>query len=124
MAGLVKKAQEMGDQMNKVGEELRHRRVTGAAGGGMVELEMTGDYKAIRCKIDPQVAGDHELLEDLVVAAMNQALEKATNLRSELMKEKTFGLPLGDIHDMLVKSGAIPVEEVSRRTSNDPLEKK
>ena len=64
--------------MGQITEEMRKRRVTGIAGGGMVEIEVNGLMEALRCRIDPQLItqNDRELLEDLITAAVNQAIAK------------------------------------------------
>ena len=75
---LLKQAQQLGGQMGQLTEEMRKRRVTGTAGGGMVEIEVNGLMEVLRCRIDPQLfaQNDRELIEDLVVAAVNQAISK------------------------------------------------
>ena len=62
--------------MGQITEEMKKRRVTGTAGGGMVEIEVNGLMEVLRCRIDPQLfaQNDRELIEDLVVAAVNQAI--------------------------------------------------
>ena len=64
---------------------MKNRRATGTAGGGMVEIEVNGLLEVLRCRIDPQLfaQGDRELVEDLVVAAMNQAVAKGKQLHAE-----------------------------------------
>jgi DNA-binding YbaB/EbfC family protein len=103
---LLKQAQQMGQRMRDMNEELRRRRVTGTAGGEMVEVEVNGLLEVLHCRIQPQLlnAADQELLEDLVVAATNQALGKARQLAAEAMKELGGGLevPPGMV-DMLHK---------------------
>ena len=75
LGALLKQAQQIGGQMGQITEEMRKRRVTGTAGGGMVEVEVNGLMEVLRCRIDPQLSAqnDRELIEDLVVAAVNQA---------------------------------------------------
>jgi DNA-binding YbaB/EbfC family protein len=91
---LLKQAQQMGQRMHDMNEELRKRRVTGTAGGEMVEVEVNGLLEVLRCRIQPQLlnSADQELLEDLVVAATNQALAKARQHAAEAMKELGGGL--------------------------------
>ncbi|MCE5268795.1 MAG: YbaB/EbfC family nucleoid-associated protein [Planctomycetaceae bacterium] len=112
---LLKQAQQIGGQMGQITEEMRKRRVTGAAGGGMVEVEVNGLMEVLRCHIDPQlsVQNDRELLEDLVVAAVNQAITKGKQMHAETLRELTGGLPLpGAFQDALEKfAGAEPDEE-------------
>jgi DNA-binding YbaB/EbfC family protein len=102
---LWKQAGQLGGQLEKLGEELRKRHATGTSGGGMVEVEINGALELLRCKIDPQLfaQGDRELLEDLLVAATNQAVSKAKQLHAEALKELTGGLQLPGIREALEK---------------------
>ncbi len=76
--------------------DLSSQRVTGLAGGGMVEVEMTGSFDIVKIRIAPELAGkgDHEMIEDLVMAACNQASEKARGLSQELVGKAIAGLPI------------------------------
>ena len=82
--------------MGQLTEEMKKRRVTGAAGGGMVEIEVNGLMEVLRCRIDPQLfaQNDRELIEDLVVAAVNQAIGKGKQMHAESIRDLTGGLPL------------------------------
>lgn len=105
LTNLLRQAQQFGGQMEKMTEELKTRRATGVAGGGMVEIEINGLMEVLRCRIEPQLAvgGDRELLEDLVVAAVNQAVAKAKQLHTEALKEITGGLELPGLDAALAK---------------------
>ena len=85
LGNLLKQAQQFGGQMEKLTEEMKTRRATGTAGGGMVEVEINGLLEVLRCRVDPQLfaQGDRELVEDLVVAAVNQAVAKAKQLHAD-----------------------------------------
>jgi len=102
---LWKQAGQLGSQLEKLGEELRKRHTTGISGGGMVEIEINGALEVLRCKLDPQLLsqGDRELLEDLVVAAVNQAVAKAKQLHAEALKELTGGMQLPGMREALEK---------------------
>ncbi|MEN6457736.1 MAG: YbaB/EbfC family nucleoid-associated protein [Thermoguttaceae bacterium] len=103
---LLKQAQQLGGQMGQITEEMRKQRVTGTAGGGMVEIEVNGLMEVLRCRIDPQLSADNdrELIEDLVVAAVNQAITKGKQLHAETLRDLTGGLPLpGAFQDALAK---------------------
>ena len=91
LSSLWKQASQLSGQFEKLGEELKKRRTTGTSGGGMVEIELNGALEVLRCKIDPQLVagGDRELLEDLLVAAMNQAVTKGRQLHAELRRKKS-----------------------------------
>ena len=82
--------------MDQITEAMKNQRVIGSAGGGMVEIEVNGLMEVLRCQIDPQLfaQGDRELLEDLVMAAVNQAITKGKQFHAEKMKELTGGIPL------------------------------
>jgi nucleoid-associated protein EbfC len=114
LASLWKQAGQLSGQLEKLGDELRKRRATGVSGGGMVEIEINGALEVLRCKLDPQLMaqGDRELLEDLLVAAVNQAVVKAKQLHAEALKEMTGGLQLPGIREALEKLGGMgPKEE-------------
>jgi len=103
---LLKQAQQLGGQMGQLTEEMRKRRVTGTAGGGMVEVEVNGLMEVLRCRIDPQLfaQNDRELLEDLVMAAVNQAIGKGKEMHAESIRDLTGGLPLpSGFHEALAK---------------------
>lgn len=102
---LLKQAQQMGARMQQLNEELRNRKATGSAGGGMVEVEINGALEVLACRLNPQLVEDkdRELMEDLLVAAMNQAVAKARQLHTDAMKELTGGLDMPGLNDMLAK---------------------
>ena len=113
LGSLWKQASEFRGQLEKLSEELKNRRTTGASGGGMVEIEINGALEVLHCKIDPQLVaqGDRELLEDLLVAAMNQAVTKGKQLHADALKEITGGLQLPGMREALEKiSGLEPKE--------------
>jgi len=105
LSSLLKQAQQIGGQMQNVGERLKELRAVGTAGGGMVEIEINGLMEVLRCRIDQQLIdqGDRELIEDLVAAAMNQAVVKGKQLHGEAMKELTGGLELPGLQEALAK---------------------
>ena len=85
MQQMMRQAQEMQKQMDKIKAELAETAIEATSGGGMVTVEMTGAYELINLKIKPEVidADDPEMLEDLVIAAVNEALNQVTQLRAE-----------------------------------------
>jgi DNA-binding YbaB/EbfC family protein len=105
LSSLIKQAQQIGGQMQNLSEELKERRATGTAGGGMVEIEVNGLMEVLRCRIDGQLIaqGDRELIEDMVAAAVNQAAVKAKQLHAEAVKELTGGLDLPGVQEALAK---------------------
>ena len=114
IGALLKQAQQLGGQMGQITEEMRKRHVTGTAGGGMVEIEINGLMEVLRCRIDPQLVtqNDRELLEDLVTAAVNQAISKAKQMHADSVRDLTGGLPLpGGFQEMLAKFSGAETEE-------------
>ena len=103
LGGMLKQAQEMGGKIRQLGEELKSKRVTGAAGGGLVEVEANGVGEVLAVRIDPSLfeKQDRELLEDLLPAAVNAAGQKAKQLHAEAMQELTGGLNLPGLGDAL-----------------------
>jgi DNA-binding YbaB/EbfC family protein len=91
---LLKQAHEISGRMKGLNEQLRARRATGSAGGGMVEVEVNGLLEVLRCHVDQQLVeqGDCEMIEDLVATALNQAISKGKQLHVEAMKALTGGL--------------------------------
>ncbi len=105
LGALIKQAQQIGGQMQNLGEQLKGRRAQGSAGGGMVEIEVNGLMEVLSCRIDQELIaqGDRELIEDLVAAAMNQAVVKGKQLHADAVKELTGGLELPGVQEALAK---------------------
>lgn len=93
---ILQQAQQMQGKLQQMQEELQHRVVNGSAGGGMVSVEADGRGQIKRIKIDPSLAGqsDVEMLEEMIVVAVNDAQKKATELAQEEMNKLTGGLDL------------------------------
>jgi len=96
LGNLVKQAQRMKAEMEKIQEEAAAKRVEGTAGGGMVTVVCNGRGEVVEVKIDREVAGpdDLDMLQDLVVAAANDALRKSRELLAQEMGRLTGGLGL------------------------------
>jgi nucleoid-associated protein EbfC len=95
LAGLMKQAQQMQDNMKKAQDELALTEVEGQAGAGLVKIVMTCRHDVKRVTIDPSLlADDKDMLEDLVAAAMNDAVRRAEATTQEKMSGLTAGLPL------------------------------
>jgi len=94
--GMMKKAQAMQAKLQEAQEELGRIEVEGASGGGMVRLTLTAKGEMRGVTIDPSllVPADKEMLEDLLLAAFNDAKGKADRAAAEKMQELTAGLPL------------------------------
>lgn len=91
---IMKQAQAIQERMAKLQEEAAKKEVEATAGGGMVTVKLNGRQELLAVKIDPEVvkSGDIEMLQDLLVAAMNEGLRKSQELISEEMKGMTGGL--------------------------------
>jgi len=91
---IMKQVQKMQAKMETVQAELEQDRVEGTAGGGMVKVVANGKQEIVEVKIEPEVVDpdDVEMLEDLIVAAVNQAQQNAQELASEKMASVTGGL--------------------------------
>lgn len=96
MQNMMKQMQKMQKKMTEAQEQLGEERVEGTAGGGMVTVTVSGHKEIMEVKIKPEVVDpdDIEMLEDLVLAATNDALKKAEELTSKTMGQFTKGLNL------------------------------
>lgn len=93
LGNIMKQAQEMQESMRKAQEELAHIEVTGQSGGGMVSVVMTCRHDVKRVEIDDSLVGDDkEVLEDLVAAAMNDAVRKVEQTTQDKMSGLTSGM--------------------------------
>lgn len=93
---ILQQAQEMQGRLQQLQDDLQHRTVNGSSGGGLVSVEADGRGQVKRVKIDPSLVGqsDTEMLEDLIVVAVNDAQKKATELAQQEMGKLTGGLNL------------------------------
>ena len=91
---MLRQVQQMQDRMQKVQEELETQTVEASAGGGAVTVVATGAQKLVSVRIDPDAAGDPEMLQDLVVAAVNEAMEKSKEMAAAKMQSVASGLGL------------------------------
>ena len=96
MGNLLKQAQEMQSRMAKIQEELAQKTADGSAGGGMVRVTVNGQLALIAIKIDPTVINleEKEMLEDLIMAAINDGMRKARDMASTEMSKITGGLKI------------------------------
>jgi DNA-binding YbaB/EbfC family protein len=94
IAQLMQQAQKMQEDMQRAQEELAQLEVTGNAGGGLVAVTISGRMECRKVRIDPSAASDLEMLEDLVAAAFNDAVNKANAASQEKMGAATAGMPL------------------------------
>jgi DNA-binding YbaB/EbfC family protein len=91
---MLKQVQQMQDRMSKVQTELETETVEASAGGGAVRVVATGTQKVVSVTIDPSVASEPEMLQDMVVAAVNEAMEKSKQLAASKMQAVASGLGL------------------------------
>ncbi len=95
LGDMMKKAQEMQENMQKAQAELAKKEIIGEAGGGMVSVVMRGTHEVNRVTIDPSLVDeDVEMLEDLIAAAVNDAVHKVEKSNQDAMQEMTAGLNL------------------------------
>lgn len=96
LSQMMRQAQEMQERLGQMQARMAEMEVTGTAGGGMVQVTLTGKTEAKRVKIDPSLLNGTEagVLEDLIVAAINDARGKVEARMAEQMSELTGGLPL------------------------------
>ncbi len=93
---MLKQIQQMQARMAKIQEELGEKTVTGTAGGGVVEVVANGHQKVLSVVVKPEVVdpADVEMLQDLVLAAVNDAMDKARELATKEMGAATAGMGL------------------------------
>ncbi|MBI3014341.1 MAG: YbaB/EbfC family nucleoid-associated protein [Candidatus Tectomicrobia bacterium] len=96
LGNLMKQAQKMQEQVAQLQKELANRTIEATAGGGMVKVVANGNQQVVSVKIDPTVVdpAEIEMLEDLVVAAVNEALRKAQEMTAEEVSKLTGGLKI------------------------------
>ena len=97
MANLMKQAQKMQRQMEEQAKEMETKEFTATAGGGAVEITVSGTREVLKVKLDEEVVDpdDIEMLEDLIVAATNEALRKVEEASASAMSKLTGGLGAG-----------------------------
>jgi DNA-binding YbaB/EbfC family protein len=105
LTALLRQAQQMGPKLQAIQQQLKDARATGAAGGGMVTVEVNGLSEVLRVAIDPALVagGEAEMIQDLTVAATNLALEKAKELHLNAMKSLTGDVDMPGLQDMLAR---------------------
>ena len=96
LGGLMKQAQKLQSKMAEMQEELGRRTVSAQAGGGMVEATVNGRQELVSLRIDPEVANpdDIEMLQDLILAAINEALNRSREMVAQEMSKLTGGMQI------------------------------
>jgi DNA-binding YbaB/EbfC family protein len=101
-ASMMKEAKNMQGKMAEMQEKLAQQRIKGTSGGGMVVIEINGQQDVLTCTIDDALMDDREMLEDLIVSAMNDVTHKHCQTAQDLMSEATGGIPgLSEAMDQL-----------------------
>ena len=122
IASLLKEAQNIGPKMEKVTAELKEKRVTGTAGGGMVTVHANGLGHVLKIEVDPVITekSDIEMLTDLLPAAINDASAKAKQLHVDSMQSVAggFELPAG-LDDALKQFTGAPTPDDSDKPNLD-----
>ncbi len=103
IGNLLSQAKQVQEKMAKIQEELKTRTVEASAGGGMVTVKVNGEGQVLSLKIDPEVVNsqDAEMLEDLIVAAVNEGLRQAKEMMSAEMAKIAGGLNMPGLSQML-----------------------
>lgn len=107
LASMMKQAQEIQGRMKEMQEALRRLKIDGSAGGGMVTVEMNGQQQLLSCRIEQSLidSKDREMIEDLVVAAVNQGLDKVKQAAADEMGKLAGGLDVPGLNDALSQLG-------------------
>lgn len=107
LASLMKHAGQLKSRLGEMPEKLARIKVEGTSGGGMVTVEANGNQKLLSLSIEPTliVDQDREMIEDLVLAAVNQALEKARNEAASQMADMGGGMEIPGLDDALKQFG-------------------
>lgn len=91
---LMQQAQKVQEDLKKAQAEMAEMEITGEAGGGLVKVVMNGQYEVRRVSIDPDTGDDREMIEDLVAAAVNDAVNRIQSAMQERMSGLTGGMPM------------------------------
>jgi DNA-binding YbaB/EbfC family protein len=105
VGAILKQAQEMGGKMQALQTELRAKRATGAAGGGLVEVDVNGLADVLAVRIDPALIEkqDKEMIEDLIPAAFRAAQQKAREMHAEAVQSLTGGMNLPGLGEAIAQ---------------------
>jgi DNA-binding YbaB/EbfC family protein len=103
LAGLIQQAQQMRGRMADLQESMAQRRFTGEAGNGAVRVEATGQARLVTCEIDSALLDPNhrDVLQELLVTAVNDAFDKVREASADMVKEATGGLDLGALGNLL-----------------------
>lgn len=115
MVSLMRQAQQMGGKVEEIGDRLRAKTVTASAGAGLVVVEANGLAEILRVTIDSTLVerGQRDVIEDLLPAAINQALAQAKQLHMNEMKAITEGLEIPGLDQILAKVSGLSGDPAS-----------
>ena len=93
--GMLEQAKKVKEEIEKTKDELKKHTVEGESGGGIVKVKFNGDHQMLKLEVDENIinAGDNQMVMDLIVAAVNNGLEKVKDLHNEEMKKVSSFLP-------------------------------
>jgi DNA-binding YbaB/EbfC family protein len=96
LSSIMEQAQALQERLTRLQEETATKTVEASSGGGMVTVKMNGKLELLSLRIDPEAlkSGDAEMVQDLIIAAVNQAIRKAQELMSDEMKQLTGGFKI------------------------------
>jgi hypothetical protein len=105
LGSLMKQARQIGSRVKNMNEQLRAKRASGSSGGGMVQVEVNGLGEVLRLSIDPKLIENNEqdMIEDLVPAAVNQAIQRSKELYAEAIRDVTEGLSIPGLDQAVAK---------------------
>jgi len=105
LGSLVKQAREFGGRVQEMNEKLKEIRVESAAGGGLVTVSVNGLQELVSCKIDPCLfqQGDAELLEELIITAVNDAIDEARTQQAESMQSLAGNMDMSGLSSIIEK---------------------
>ena len=105
LGSLMKHAREFGGRMHEMNEKLKDLRVEGSAAGGLVTVSVNGLQELVSCKIDPGLfqQGDAELLEELIVNAVNDAVDESRTQQAKTMQSLTENVDMGSLSGIIEK---------------------
>lgn len=103
LASIMRNAGNIGGKMQEISEKLKNERVTGQSGGGMIQCEANGLGQVLSIKIEHSlvIENEHEMIQDLLPAAINQAIAKSKRLHMEAMKSATGGIDIPGLDDAI-----------------------
>ena len=121
LASLMRNAQGITGRIDEISEELKAKRATGASGGGMVEVEVNGLGQILSVTIDSGLveSNEREMIQDLLPAAINDAVTKAKKMHVEAMREMTGGMSLPGLDDIIEKYTSSSLDDDSTEESTD-----